>query len=216
MSIDSKILLVDKNGETLYQKGSLKGDAFVIKRIPDYATLVMAGKVWSVQDQTTTAVLVAPPTVTAGLTVQNPAGSGKHYAVFAHSAYVDVVPATLGVVSAWHCAHKLAVVPYTRDITLQATGAAAICGEKAGQGAYDGSIILDRGATVVDDGWTPSGLELVSNIATTNFQVARAALVVPVIIPPGYHYSIQGVATVVTFEAGWGLTWAELDESDLE
>lgn len=216
MALENGFVIYNAQGDPIKARGSKAGALRTIKRIPDFADLVMAGKVWHVQDQTTTAVLVAPPVVTSGLTVQNPATSGKHYVVFSLSGYVDVVPATLGMVSAWHCAHRLGVALYTRDISLQATGAGAINGLKAGQGAYSGEIILDRGATVVDDGWTPTPLFIESNIATTNFVAKEAQLIVPVIIPPGMHYSIAGLATVVTFEAGWGLTWAELDRDELE
>ena len=207
------VLLYDSRGNPVMARGTREGALRTVAHIPPFADLVMAGKVWTVQDLTTTAVLVAPPGVTSGLTVQNPT-KDLYYVVFALKGYVDVVPATLGMVSAWHCAHKLPVVPYTRDILLQATGAGAINGVKAGQ-IYGGQIILDRGATVVDDGWTPSPLQIESNIATTNFVSREAPLNVPVIIPPGLHYSIAGLATVVTFEAGWGLVWAELEEDEL-
>ena len=215
MSEQVQVLLSDARGNPLLWRGTKYGDAYVHKRLPDFATLVREGKVWKVQDLTTTAVLVAPPTTTSGLTVQNPT-KDVWYVVFALSGYVDAVPGTLGMVSAWHCAHKASVVPYTKDITLVATGAGSIGGLKAGQGAYKGEIILDRGATVVDEGWTPTPLVIESNIVTTNFIGKEAPLIVPVVIPPGYHYSIEGMATVVTFQVGWGLTWAELEREELQ
>ena len=214
--MENGILLYDAQGNQVKARGTKAGALRTVRHIPDFADLVMAGKVWRVQDQTTNAVLVAPPTTTAGLTVQNPASSGKHIVVFSLSGYVDAVAAGLARISAWHCAHRLGVALLTRDISLQATGAGAINGMKAGQGAYTGEIVLDRGATVVDDGWTPTPLQIENNIATTNFVSMEAQLIVPVIIPPGLHYSVAGIATVVTYEAGWGLTWAELDREDLE
>ena len=54
-----------------------------------------------------------------------------------------------------------------------------------------------------------------NNIATTNFISNAASLVAPVIIPPGFHYSLQTTATVVTYESALGITWAEVDEDDL-
>lgn len=197
------------------RRGTQSGAAYSTLVSPPVTKWVMEGKVWQVQDQTTTAVLVAPPTTTAGLTVQNPAGSGKYYVVLALKGYCDAVPATLGLVTAWHCPHKLGVANFTRDISLASTGAGSISGMKAGQ-IYSGNIILDRGATVVDDGWAPTPLQILSNIATTNFVSNEAALTVPVIIPPGFHYSIEGTATVVTFQVGWGLVWAEVNASELE
>ena len=211
----SPIMLYDAKGKEFMVRGTQGGDLFHLKRIPDFASLVMAGKVWNVQDQTTTVALVAPPTTTAGLTVQNPAGSGKYLALFSILTYTDVVAAGLASICLWHCAHKLAVTAYTRDISLAATGAGSICGLKAGQGAYPGSIILDRGATVVDDGWTPVAQPSVNRIASTNFLAEEHPLKVPVVIPPSYHYSLQTTATVVTYETGFGLVWAELDLEDL-
>lgn len=205
--------LVDRYGNPL--KVTKKGALQIFKRIPDYATLVNEGKVWNVLDQTTTAALVAIPTTVAGLTLQNPASSGKWYIVWALSAYMDAVPATLSTVSVFHCAHKLAVAALTRDITLQATGAGAVCGLRAGQGAYSGVAVLDRSATVVDDGWTPTPLQLVGNIATTDFNGKEAALVTPVVIPPSFHYSTQCVATVITNQVGLGFVWGELDEEEV-
>mgnify|MGYP001567109609 FL=1 len=214
--MDAGMKLYRPDGSLVSVKGTKRGAIANFKHLPDYANLVLAGKVWKAQDTTTTAVLVAIPTTVSGLTVQNPASSGKLYVVYALSAYVDVVGAGLATVSSFHCVHNLPIAALTRDFGTGATGAGSAHSLLAGGGGYHGSIILDRGATVVDDGWTPTPLQIVSNIATTNFISMEAPLVTPVIIPPGGHYSIAGVATVVTYEAGWGLTWAELDFDDLD
>lgn len=206
-------VLVDKNGNEL--KATKSGSLLTMRRMPDYTTLVQEGKVFSLLDTTTTVALVARPSTLASLTIQNPASSGKTYVIFELSMYTDVVPATLGTVSVWHCVHKLTAAAFTRDLVLGGTGAGTAISLKAGV-SYNGSAIVDRGATVVDDGWIPTPLSLVSNIATTNFQANAAKLVVPVIIPPGFHYSLQTTATVVTFESALGFTWAEVDESDLQ
>ena len=204
--------LVDKNGNELrLTKGR---DLVAHSRVPDYATLVNEGKVFELLDTTTTVALVARPTTVASLTVQNPTGSGKHYVIFGLLMYTDVVGAGLATVSVWHCIHKLAAAAFTRDLVLQGTGAGVAACLKGGQG-YNGIAIVDRGATVVDDGWVPTPLSLVSNIATTNFQANAARLIAPVILPPGMHYSLQTTATVVTYESALGFTWGELDEADL-
>lgn len=205
-------VLVDKNGNEL--RSTRSGSLMTHRRMPDYASLVNEGKVFSVLDTTTTVALVARPTTTASLTVQNPPSSGKTYVIFELAMYTDVVPATLGTVSVWHCVHKLTTAAFTRDLVLAGTGAGSATPLKGGT-SYGGMAIVDRGATVVDDGWVPTPLSLVSNIATTNFQANAAKLVVPVIIPPGFHYSLQTTATVVTFESALGFTWAEVDEDDL-
>ena len=205
--------LVDKNGNELRVSKGRSLETF--RRIPDFATLVNEGKVFSFLETTTTVALVARPTTTAGVTMQNPATSGKYYVIFEVIAYTDVVPATLCTVTVWHCPHKLAVAALTRDLTLQGTGAGSATCLKAGT-TYNGSAIVDRGlTTVIDDGWVPTPLTLVSNIASTNFLGGAAKLSVPVVIPPGLHYSLQTTSTVTTSETALGVTWAEIDEADL-
>jgi len=204
------------SGALANRRGTRSGIAYSSLANPPLTKWVMEGKVWQVQDTSTQAALVAPPDVTSNLTVQNPNGSGKYYIILGVSGYTNAVAATLGLVTAWHCVHKLPVANFTRDITLQVTGAESINGLRGGQGAYQGLIILDRAATVVNDGWVPTPLQILNNIATTNFVSNSAALITPVILPPGFHYSLQTTATVVTFETGMGITWAEVNESELE
>ena len=204
--------LVDRNGNEL--RVTKNGSLMTHRRLPDFATLVQEGKVFSALDTTTTVALVARPTVTASLTVQNPPSSGKWYVVFELLGYTDVVPATLGLVTVWHCIHKLTAAAFTRDLVLSGTGAGTASCLKAGVN-YTGVAIFDRGASVIDDGWVPTPLSILNNIASTNFVSGAAKLTVPVIIPPGFHYSLQTTATVVTFETALGITWAELDENDL-
>ena len=205
--------LVDRNGNPL--KVTKKGALSVFKRIPDFATLVNEGKVFSAMGTTTNVALVARPTTVASLVVQNPASSGKVYVIFELMIYTNVAPATLGTVTVWHCVHKLAAAAFTRDIVLQGTGAGSATCLKGGVSYTGGAIFDETAVTVVDDGWVPTPLDLVSNIATTNFQGKAAKLNAPVVLPPGMHYSLQTTATVVTFESALGITWAELDEDEL-
>ena len=204
----------NRNGGNSELRGTVRGDMYVHNRLPDYASLVQAGKVFSALDTTTNVALVARPTTLAGLTVQNPVGSGKSYVIFEGLIYTDVAPASLGLVTVWHCIHKLTTAAFTRDLTLTGTGAGTAASLKAGVN-YNGQAIFDRGATVVDDGWVPTPLQMLSNIASTNFVSNAARLTAPVIIPEGYHYSLQTTATSVFFETIPGITWAEVDEDDL-
>ena len=212
--METDLFLYRPDGTRRRVRGTGNGSLYTVARIPDYVTLVNEGKVFEFLDTTTTVALVARPTVTASLTVQNPAGNDKLVVVFGILMYTDVVPATLGTVTVWHCIHKLTTAAFTRDLVLTGTGAGTAGCLKAGVN-YNGQLIVDRGATVVDDGWTPTPLNLVSNIATTNFEGAAARLMAPVIIPPAYHYSLQTTATVVTFESALGLIFAEVDLTDL-
>jgi hypothetical protein len=191
---------------------SKNGELFMRKSVPDYASLVMEGRIWRVQDTTTTVVATATPTTTSGLTVQNPT-MDKWYVVYGVSLMVDVSPASIGSVSLVQCAHKLPAGAFTRDIPGSA--APFINGARAGQGNYGGLIILDRAASVVDDGWTPIG-EMLSNVVNSQAWMTRQlVLTVPVIIPPLMHWSMAPVGNSATFEAGCGLTWAELTEDEI-
>lgn len=213
--MQTKVRGMRASGSEVDLKALENGALSVFKRIPDLASLVYAGKVWQVQDQTTTAGLTAPPTTTAGLTMQNPSASGRIYIVMGVSFIGDVTPAAIEQVTIWHCAHKLAGVALTRDISLQATGAAAIMGLAALQGAYDGQVILDRGATCVDDGWCPiSTVDFHIGVSLVDFGLL-IPLIVPVIIPPSGSYSVAPLVTEATQEIGLGFLWAEVDEDDL-
>ena len=214
MAFSTDLYIVQKGTTTKIQVGGNKqGDVHVATRLPPYLDLVNAGKVFEALDTTTNAALVARPTTVAGLTVQNPASSNKTYVIWSIKAYMDVVPATLSTVTAWHCVSKLAAAAFTRDLVLAGTGAGTALCLKGGV-SYTGSAIFDRGATVVDDGWVPIPLTIVGNIATTDFHAAESALVTPVILPSGQHYSLQATSTVITNEVAFGITWAELDDAD--
>lgn len=213
--MESAVLLYDAAGNPIRARGTKAGSQRTIKRLPDFAELAAAGKVWSLLDTTTTVALVARPTTTASLTVQNPANSPTWKVIFSILGYTDVVPGTLGMVSLWHCVHKLQVAALTRDLVLAGTGAGSATPYLAGTASYTGDLVVDRGATVVDDGWVPLGEPIESNIATTNFVARETKLTVPVILPPGTHYSLQTTATVVTFETALGITWAEVGPDEL-
>ena len=209
------ILLYDAKGNPVMHRGTKEGHAFTVKHLPDFATLAAAGKVWSFLDTTTNVALVARPTTLSSLTVQNPKNSDTVKILMAILAYTDVVPATLGMVSVWHCVGKLApVTEFTRDLVLGGTGAGSATPFLGGQ-SYAGDLIVDRGATVVDDGWTPVGEPIESNIATTNFVSREIPLRVPIILLPGGHYSLQTLATVVTFETALGMLFAEVSRGEI-
>lgn len=195
--------------------GTKAGVVAVYKHLPDFATLVARGDVYAAHDTTTNVALVARPTTLSSLTVQNPAGSDTYKVLFSILAYTDVVGAGLATISVWHCIHKLPAAAFTRDLTLQGTGAGSAISFRGGK-SYSGDFIFDRGATVVDDGWVPVGEPIESNIATTNFVSREIPLRIPVILPPGQHYSLQTLATVVTYETSFGLVWAELTKAELE
>ena len=212
--MDAGLKLYLPNGGSYNVRGTKDGAVRMYKHIPDFATLAAKGQLWAAHDTTTNVALVARPTTLASLTAQNPAGSATYKVVFAVTAYTDVVGAGLATVSFWHCVHKLPVAALTRDLVLQGSGAGTAMSFRGGK-SYDGDFIFDRGATVVDDGWIPVGTPIDSTIATTNFVTREFPLIVPVVLPPGQHYSLQSVATVVTYETSFGLVWGEVTLDEL-
>ena len=150
------------------------------------------------------------PTTVSGLTIQNPTRD-LYYVVFAVTAIVDVAPATIGSVSLSHSSHQAQIALLTRDVALTAIG-----GLKAGQGNYGGQAILDRQATVVDNGWQPIGTILSNVVASQSWMATEIGLLVPVVIAPGLHYSVGATGNSATFEAGEGLVWAEVEREELE
>jgi len=212
MSVLSSLIKAYKRGTTdeKYLESDSSGRLYVRKGIPDLTQLVKDGKVWKAQDLTTAVVAVTMPTTTAGLTIQNPTDD-LYYLVLAVPGIQDVSAAALHSWGLCHCPHQLAIAALTRDVALT-----SVKGMKCGQGAYNGSAILDRGATVADDLFSPIGDTYNSVIASQVWSQLYVPLHVPVIIPPGLHYSVGGVAHSATVEVGLGLVWAEITSAELD
>jgi hypothetical protein len=185
------------------------GSLFIASFLPPLAPLVASGAVFAAKEASTTTCATAPPTTTAGLTMQNPQGSGKIYVVLAVFGENDVNAASEESFGIMHCVHKNAAAALTRDITV-------IAGYLAGGGVYPGSVVLDAGATVVDDGWT-----VVGNSAAENSKASAAwgqlfvPLMIPVVVKPGGSYSLEAVSTSATTEVALGIVWAEIDAAAL-
>ena len=214
MSLISELVAHVRSGgnkDPVQLEATKQGDLYVVKNIPDFTNAVMRKKVWKVQDLTATAVLndVLPTTVSA-LTVQNPTAD-VWYVVYGYSSIVTASPASLGTVSFSHAAHKAKIAALTRDIVLTAIGPYL-----PGQGAYSGQIILDRGATVVDDGWTPIGKMITNVVASQTWLSYQDMLVPAVVIPPGEHWSLGATGNDAAFTAGMGLVWGEFAKDELE
>ena len=215
MSFEYELIAKQRNGSNrdfVVPEATKSGELYVVKNIPDFMDAVLKKKVWKVQDLTTTVVLNdVLPTTASGLTVQNPT-TDLWYVVYGFSVIGDVSPASLGAVSFSHAAHKASVLTaYTRDVALTTVGPYL-----PGQGAYPGAIILDRGATVVDDGWTPIG-KMISNVVNSQTWLSYMEMLKPaVVIPPGTHWSLGATGNDATFEVGFGLLWGEFSEDELK
>ena len=69
---------------------------------------------------------------------------------------------------------------------------------------------------MADTGWSPIGNTEKSVLNAQTWNSSYVALDVPVIIPPGLHYSIAATGDTVTVEVGIGIVWAEVDAEELE
>lgn len=188
-------------------EGNKRGSLFVQKDMPDYTSLVKAGKVWNVGELTATAAVTGVPTTTAGLTLYNdePEGSGKDYVMLA-AFYTQV--GNGAALNSVHLMHLPSTIKPTTKPTAD-IAAASIKNMKTPSGAYGGKAIVDLGATVTDDLWTPvgpfAGTTVVSLTGTSIF----AWLYGLVIVEPGGQYSIESVASATGITGRLGFIWAE-------
>lgn len=175
------------------------------------ARWVAEGKGFKAIEATATAAVAALPTVTAGLTIQNnETESGKWYVV--HSVFSTFEASAAAVESAYiaHCIGMNRVALATQDIAI--TSIKPLLG---GAGPYSGLAILDLGATVVDDLWTPATSH-VSNLVASNGEFSLVAeLNGLVVIKPKAQYSLELCATSTGVTGRLGLSWFEVDREEL-
>lgn len=204
------ILNALKRGTTTVDQrleASGRGALHISKDLPDLATLVKEGVVWSAGEAAATAGVVALPTTTAGITLYNnePQG-GKHYilvAVFATQV------ANAAAQASWHLAHCIhRLTPTTRPTADIA--AASITNMLTPAPTYGGNAIIDLGATVVDDLWKNIG----PSVNTAVVSLSGTAIYVPlygtVVMGPGGEYSLESIVSAVDITTRMGFTWAEV------
>jgi len=185
----------------------LQRDLHISKLLPDYATLVNEGLVWTVGQATATAAVTSLPTLTAGISLYNsePDG-GKSYVILK----VGANQVGNGAAQAsWHLAHLINVEKPTTIPTADIL-AASIKNLKARAGQYSGKAIVDLGATVIDDLWKPVG----NSTGTVVVSLSGTAIEVPingmVIVPPGGMYSLEAIASATGITVRMYFVWAEI------
>lgn len=144
-----------------------------------------------------TAALVVRPTTVAAITIWNGENQGGKTLVMDRLFSFNLVTtAAQTFASLWYCCHLEMAKPTADIITLRGTGDGR---------EPDMSVVVDVGATVLNDGWFPVGIP----------SEAEAAGVLPggciswdcqgrLIVPPKHAISLQVVSGVVgdTFTSG--------------
>ncbi len=146
---------------------------------------------------TAVAALVVRPTTVAAITFWNGENPlGKDLVLDRIFALNLVTTAAETFASLWYCVHEAMSKPTNDIVTLLGTGDGRVQGS---------NVIVDQGATVINDGWFPAGIG----------SQAEAAGVLPggllewevkgrIKVPPGHGLSLHVVSGVVgdTFQPG--------------
>lgn len=172
---------------------------------------VAEGKGYHAIEASATAGVAALPTTTAGLTLQNgEADNGKWYVV--HSVFCTFEASAAAVETAYiaNVVGMNRVAEGTRDLAL--TSVKPLLG---GAGPYAGLAILDLGATVIDDLWSPV-TSSVSNAVASNGEFALFAVLDGlVVLKPKAQYSVEICATTTGVTGRLGFNWFEVDAEEL-
>jgi hypothetical protein len=160
---------------------------------------------WQVMDTTATAAVVVRPSTVAGLTLYN-GGTTKNMIIDRVGAFNLVSTDAIADWSVWGCVHPTGFTAPTADIT-------AIKGYHGAQGAYGGGAIVDTGATVADGGWFI--LDSVgSKVGNPGGVTPGTAISIDTegrfIIPPTAAFSINVVASLVTWTFTHMISWFEV------
>ena len=182
-------------------------DVLVSQNLPPYTELARIGAGWSVMDTAATAAVVVRPSTVAGLTLWNgEAAGGKSYVIDRVFAFNLVSTDAVADWSVWGCVHPVGMAAPTADIT-------AMNNWNGWRSSYGGKAIADTGATVLNNGWFP--LDSVgSKVGNPGGVTPGTAIAIDVqgrfVIPPTAGFSINVVASLVTWTFTHGISWVEL------
>lgn len=176
-----------------------------------YSRWVAEGKGYQIGEATAVAAVVALPTTTAGLTIQNgEPDNGKWYVVHSVFAQVEASGAAVQTVGIAHCVGMNRVAAATQDVAL--TSIKPLLG---GAGPYAGLAIVDLAATVVDDLWKPVGPQISNAVASNGAGQIDHFLDGLVILKPKAQYSLKLVGTATSVTGRLGLRFFEVEASEL-
>jgi len=167
------------------------------------------GKGWQVMDTSATAAVVVRPSTVAGLTIHNGnAAGGESYIIDRAWVFNLVSSDAVSSYSVWGCLHPAGTTAPTADITAIKS--------MSGSGTYGGNATVDTGDTVIDDGWFPLVDGTLGNPGgVTPGGAAIVALGGRIVVPPTGAFSINAVASLVTWTFTHGFSWYE-QQLDME
>jgi hypothetical protein len=188
-----------------------RGDQIVAQGLPELTELVRLGDSWQMNSTTGQAALTAIPTTTAGFTItNNEPASGKCLAIDSFGSAEEVIDATQTDVTA------LLAMINKRTSTAPTGGTAETTFiSMSGRPNYAGAATLKRGATVVNDGWTPHstiGAQMAAAAAGANWKVNEALVRGLYLVPPGGSFSVQAVkaAAAAAAQQFFFIRWHEV------
>ena len=184
-----------------------KGNVLVAHGLPPGVEMTRRGNCYSVIATTAVAALVVRPDTTAALTVWNgeQAGSNKCYIVDRLFSHCLVSGNEEGRFMIWACLHPAGMTKPTADIAASATNLVGPYGK-----TYNGLAVVDKDATVVDNGWFPWGYS-VDYEKTGTLPGAGVSVEVAgrLIIPPTGGISLHVVGSINDATYCNGLSWYE-------
>lgn len=154
----------------------------------------------AIQDAATAALVIRPDTV-AAITIWNGENQGGKSLVidrlFTHNLVSTAVKTFHGL---WYCMHLEMDKPTNDIATLRGTG--------DGREPNNSTVVVDVGATVLDDGWFPAGNGgEVSESGITPQSVSQWEANGRLVVPPRHGISVQVVSSLVGDTFTSGVSW---------
>ena len=149
---------------------------------------------------TATAALVVRPSTTAGITIWNAENLGGKTLVMDRLFTFNLVTHTAqSFASLWYCVHLEMTKPTAEIVTLRGTGDGR---------TPDMSVVVDAGATVLDDGWFPVGIPSeAEEVGVLPGGCISWDCLGRLIVPPRHGISLNVVSGVVQDTFTSGASW---------
>lgn len=161
----------------------------------------MAGEHESAIQTAATAALVVRPTTVAAITIWNGENQGGKSLVIDRIFTFNLVStAAAGFFGMWYCNHLEMTKPTNDITTLRGTG--------DGREPNNSTVVVDVGATVLDNGWFPCGFPgQVEATGVLPGGIAEWECMGRLIVPPKHGLSVQVVSSVVGNTFTSGVSW---------
>ena len=170
----------------------------ILENVGPFAYAKYAGKYESAINANAQAALVVRPSTVAAVTIWNGQNHGGEDLVIDRIFSFNLVSTTAEARSSlWYCMHLDMTKPTNDITTLRGTG--------DGREPDTGGVIVDEGATVLDDGWFPAGEEgTVEPTGVLPGGILQWNVQGKLVVPPRHGISLAVVSGVVgnTFQSG--------------